>query len=1109
MKRVKAIVTKFTVDGINGVKRAVKDVSKTAQDAAKATDSLSSGGMDKLAAGASAADARLEEATRQAKELKAALANIGVPEGLDQKGVGKFLDAENKAKLEAIAKSRKEGAAALSDSERAVADVIAGLSASDRNAGARRAAQEVDVSGIDPTVAKRAVAAYRKALEGGVELELYVDEEKSVRLVRDQLRALERKTGKLNIEAFDEGAIRRAAEAIRAAAAEGRTLAEYVDASTGTVFDAEQLAEVAKHAAKTEKELDDAADEAKRLAKEEEKAAREARRLELRALAVGLALGLVAGAAAKTAAGVRTLGSVGYSSTRRLVSGLNQTAKGLTKATKLTAKLTAGLTAAAAVKVGGAAAFAIKSGQDTVEKYRQARNVSSLTGMTVQEVELWERFGASVGLEGTDLGQVFSGFTAAIREAGAGGNDTAKAFDKLGVSVSGAAKSADLGLPKISSLWPSISKGADKANGKFRKTNDLFLEFLNNSNKLSKEERGQLFTQVFGEDDALKVAEIADQLAANGGKISGALGKGLVSNQELAQIKRYQSAVLGLGNTWDWFKRKLFIALEPSMTWIARFLDARLIKASGVIIRDYFVRPLTSALRSALKFIAFMDASGGWQRVNRAIQHTFATVAKLLDTFGKLGLLVFRTFKGGGSAEATYLNFLIAVRDGLRAIDKWAADGRGEKALLAFADAAKGLWGVFKALLSVVAAFGLALDDVLKNNGIDLSKLFSVENLRGVFVGAMEWVAAFIRDMSRIFGGEITTMETALGRSIQSTIFTVQDAIAIAKEWISETVEEIVEETQKRIASLVAYVQKAWEEASTGGNGQGFDGITTSLGKLLYVAMETFDWIKRLVAAFKEVFILKNDAPEGFQWLQDIRDIFGQIWTAVVNIHRALQPVISAIDSILQQLSTWNTATVLLAGVITAKLVGAFRGLLALFGIGGGAAGAGAAGGGILGGIAAFGRAILGLVSGPVGALLAAFGLVAGAVSLLSSKMDETLQKSMDLARLNMDASYEKYGPKNGLTIAENDARRASLQRVGAGSYSSVYGNDVNREIVYGPNDTLENLTARMEELTRRADERAAAKTTAVFNIDGKRTAELSGPSDQVAALGRALQTRL
>ncbi|MEO9789406.1 MAG: hypothetical protein ABJF67_17615 [Aurantimonas coralicida] len=1104
-KRIGQIVTAIRVDGLAGARRAMSSMARGAGDVGKAIDKLDGKSAASVAAGADIASDSLREVAQAAKIAERAVQDIGdVKIDPNVSGFGKDLAAkmaseariagretasietgfadslvgENRAAKDRIKSEAKARAQTLVDAEKSAAAAIAGLDASDRNAGARRAAQSVDVSGIDPAVAKRAVAAYKQALGRGVELDVYVDEEKSVRLVRDQLRALERRAGKLNIEAFDEAAVQRAAVAIKEAAAEGRSLAEYVDASTGTVFDAEQLAEVAKHAKKAERELADAGDEAKRLAKEEKAAAAEARRLELRALAVGTALGFVVGAAIKAGNGLRTMGNTGYAATRRLISGLNLTARGLTKATALSAKLTAGLTAAAAVKVGGAAAFAVKAGTDTIERYRQTRNVSSLTGMTPQEVELWERFGASVGLEGTDLGQVFSGFTAAVREAGEGGNDTAAIFDRLGVSVTGANKAVNKGIsglvPSIKSLWPSIEKGAETSTKSFRKTNTVFLDFLNRVNKLSKEERGQILTQVFGEDDALKVAEIADQVAASGGRISGALGRGLVSDQDIAQIKRYQAAVLSLGNAWGVFKRQLLVALEPMMTTLARFAEGRLVRSSATIIRDYFVRPLSSAMRSLMGFVRFMDGNDGWRRVNTAIQRTFAVAARLFATFGKLGALVYRTFSGGRNAEATYANVLKSITGALRAVDKWAADGRGEKALLALAEAGKGLWTVFEGLLSVVAAFGLAIDDYLRDKGIDLSAIFSIDNLRNAFTNAITWIGAFFSDIQRILSGQFGLLETDLAKRLVLFGASIVLTAIVVSDKLREIVASFFAEVREFIDGLVGYWKLAWAEMASAGNGSGLSGISTMLGKLLYILASVLDYVERLSQAFHDIFVLQKDAPEGFRWLQDVREIFGQLWTAIKNIHRAIQPIISAIDTVLEKIGGWNTATVILAGLIAGKLFGAIKTAIAamgtLFGVSAGGAAAGAAGGatagaaaggGMLAAISTIGGRILALASGPFGVLLTAVGLVTAAVSTLSERFDALREKRMDLARLKMDRDYEKYGAKNGLSVAENDARRAALKSVNPSSYGSVYG-AVNRQVVYTAEDDPATIRAKM-----------------------------------------------
>ena len=984
---------------------------------------------------------------------------------LDKDFTAAAKSAENLAKAEKTAADRQ---AELAAATKKTDEIVAGLAASDRDASSRRAARTVDVSGVDPAVAKRAVAAYRKAAAGGVELDVYIDEEKSVRLVRDQLRALERRAGKLNIEAFDTAAVKRAADAVRGAAKEGKVLSEYVDKATGTVFDAEQLGEVVKFANKLDKEFSDAAVSANKVAKAEKNTAREAATVARRAAEVAAGFGLARSVAGKATSAVKGMGTAGAGVVRQidkvarsaLIMGatIGRSTASATRKLKGLAVAAGGVALGGGVGVGAAAAFGVKSARDSVEASKQTRSIAALTGSDVSVSDFFAQYGARAGLEGTDLAQVMSGFTSAIKDARDPTTEQARLFKALGVNI-------------------------QTASGQLRPFSHIFTEFLAKADALPAQFRGGLFTTIFGEDDALKVSQLSGlirkELPTLNGQYQQAMQEGrLTTNAQIASITRFERQSIRLKNTWAGFKRELFVGVEPIFTDVLRIAERILATNRKDVIKRFFVQPLEKTLGFARQ--------------------------------------VFKVFVGFDPFET--------IGDKAIAIPRWLINLKVTLGLIG---------GLLKAAGVAIAEFAR---QIASNTGLDFSKVFNSDSIRDFVAVLVTRIFRIFRDIKRIASGQLTGLESEfatvlvnVGVKVALFVLQVEAQFQAAFDRVKGSVLSAIDTVKTAIGGIVGYVKTAWAEMQSAGDGMGFDGMTTLLGKVLYILAETVDYIERFAKAFDQVFIRNGAAPAGFEWMLTVRDVLQEWGTAVANIAKALKPVISAFDAVLSKIGGINTATLILAGVLTSKLVGAAKSLAAVFasigaffGLGGAAAGeaavAGVAGEAI-GGAAAAGAAgglatVLTRIGTAISALatrflpvLAVFATAYAAYKLLEANVNQVLdlvgmgQKSVDdavaRARKSLSDNLDAGGLKPGAMRLDEDLSRP------AGSYSKpVYTPYVvDRMIRYDQGDTSDPATIKAE-----FEAKYAAKPTNTVNLylDQETPVQVSATDSQLAAMRRS-----
>lgn len=1096
-KRLADIVTRFRVDGARQAGAEMQSVSAAAAKAARATDGLSGTGAAQIAGAAGAAAGQLDEVRDSALAAKKAIAEIGAV-----KVGGRGLDLGLKASGKDAAASASAFQSAFADTQRRVAATsLAGIDTS-------KIAPNVDRS-----ILERALKSARQAAGEGMPIDVYVDPASLVRVEKDVLKALDDVTPNIDFSNVDRGALKRAGVAMSKALASGMKLDEFVDAQTAVAFSGEQLAELARTGYGAGEALEDVAEQAKKTVRAVEKIddrpitaitdeSRSATR-GFRQLASGSTV-VVRGLGAITRAGT-TMGRTLVAAARRSAASLKTLGVGA-----------AGIAAGQGLSAGAATGFAIRSGQDTIEKTQQSRSIAALTGMDVAVADAWERYGAQAGLQDTDLAQVFSGFVAAIRDAEDPASNVAKIFAQLGVRTKDAA-------------------------GNARAFSHIFAEFLRNSQKLSAQNRGGAFTQVFGEDDALKVAELSQLVARDYGQLNANFARDnaegrFVSQADLAQIKQYQAASLKLGNTWASFRRKVFLGVEPILTRWATFAEGELFKRGEGVIRNVFVRPVQAADRAFQRLYRFFQDTNEFERARKVFVAIGAAVRQLGSVLLAAGRAFAQAFPGSGTTALDgFAAAFEGIRSGLVRLEQWfirsgAAAFRWTGAFI------RDLAILTTGIATVFATVASEIDQALLNRGIDWRAFFAPENLAQASKAAVQYLVALFRDVGRLLGGQTGFLETGLAR------WAVVGAEK-AKEYLGQIVAQIraavtraIADLQKRIDGFLGYFRTSFAEfQSAMSGGLAIEDMSTRLGQLMAILGQVVDYLVRLSSAFRDVVVEGKKAPAGFEWLETVAGIAERLGGAITNIFNAIRTITQPLDEILKRMGLWDTATIALAGLIVGKIAAAFgttvvgaigsailaakklMGILGLGAAGGAAAGAaaasgtaagaaGAAGagatGGILAGVTAIGVAL--------GKTLLKFTPIVGALAGITAGFYAVLQQAdrlmpfidklggalglktqadveVDVAgiRAQMDADYARYGGKPGNGILR--------PAVGGSATADAY-------------QLPQNMRQFLAEYGRQVE--PAARPTSTVNIDlgGDRVGSLSGTTDQISELTTNLQ---
>lgn len=580
------------------------------------------------------------------------------------------------------------------------------------------------------------------------------------------------------------------------------------------------------------------------------------------------------------------------------------------------AKAAIASTAAFAAGSVAAGVFAKKAADETLEHVQGIRSLAALTGENEAVIHFWKQYGGAVGLAGTDLDQVLSGFTSAMKDSSDASSDVGKMFAELGVSSTDAA-------------------------GKVRSTSAVFSEFLKKLQGVDSQRRGSILTTVFGEDDALKVAELSKNVARDYGSLNSMLGQAnaegrLVTPEQIAATKRYQAAVLKLGSSFTTFKRKLFTAVEPIFTRYAGFFEGQLFKNGGAIIQQFFVKPIIAASNVFFRFLQLMDATQNFKVLRAAASQTFKVIGEGIEIAAHFARLLFLSFSGEGRTAAMgYANILDRISSAFARAFAWV-DTDGPRAIVWAKDFAVALGGIVAGIAKIVVGLVRGINRALMDMGVDWRQVLTVDNLTAVFSSVVSYVGAFIRDIGRLFAyftndGSIFSggfLETAFARMFLKGYIAAKEFVVSLGPMVTAAVAVIATKVTAAVRSffqpLTSYLQTAWSEfqAQVDGTGPGIAGMSNTLAILMATLYETARYVTGLADAFHKVFALREDAPAGFKWVETLRDTIGALIENLATVLLAIKRILAPLDFVLEKLGLWNAATILIAATIGSKLLG-------------------------------------------------------------------------------------------------------------------------------------------------------------------------------------------
>ncbi|WP_139798235.1 hypothetical protein [Fulvimarina manganoxydans] len=553
----------------------------------------------------------------------------------------------------------------------------------------------------------------------------------------------------------------------------------------------------------------------------------------------------------RTRDSLRRLGDAGRRATDRIVRGAGNAMRSLVRLATV-----AGAAGAALAAAGKASAFAFikESVDDTVDSLRFLRQTSALLKLPPEVVSAWERFGLQTGVEKEDTAAILGAFNTAVSEA---------AFDPEA---------------PFTKLFQDMNVQLVDAQGNLRSISHIFTDFAIASTKLGNR-RGFYLAQIFGDGDALKAAEMFDNIARKG--IAGMnafkdqeLAEGnLVTGAQVEAAKRYEAATSNLRETYFALKRLVFEGLEPTLTRIANGLE-RVLSDKKARIADYFVKTFEN-----------------FYRLLREISIVFTRTDFGVTFFDESRIVVQR-------------DWLYDVHDLIMAIA-----------------------GVLGILGRAAIAAGRAVDALIKDltgfSFFDFFANFDTDRLEVIFTKIVKYLASLFRDVGRLFGAEFVKggggMETGLGKWADKAFDGLKARFDAFSGWVKSWVQTIGDYLRTGFAEALAFQSG---EAS-------FASLTTSLGQVLGVVLRVSSAVGKLIEQFKKVVIDEQRADRGYEWIERLADRVEYITGVFGDFVDIMRAMFGWLDTITMGFVKTHAAAILLAG---GSLFAIARGLNAISG---------------------------------------------------------------------------------------------------------------------------------------------------------------------------------
>ncbi|GLQ53595.1 phage tail tape measure protein [Devosia nitrariae] len=426
----------------------------------------------------------------------------------------------------------------------------------------------------------------------------------------------------------------------------------------------------------------------------------------------------------------------------------------------------------------GALTRAVNRSHDAIQ---DLQTMSNTLDMPVDELSGFAGFAAQFGVNMDDIRQAFTQFYGVAGQAKSGTGAAYQIFKSIGLDMTDA---ANRGKPMIA----------------------LLKDFSDRVARLRGSDRTAVLSQIFGDDDATKVATLLDALsktdAAGYAKSVEAMKRSgsLVTAEDVRASNRYRAAIETLKDALEGLRLTIFRAFGRPFTFL-------ILKAAAAITRyrHQIVDGLGRAWNTAIYFIS-----------------DFMRIVLRLDTLlgMKIGYLPER------------FSWLHSLRDAL---------------------------GVIEETVRATATFIGKYAPVVQKA---LARTFTPANIRR----AIDAVRAHVLDFVAVVQMRDHDLTTDAGKRLAEWRDVVIDGVTGAIDLVRGTVANIA----SAVGAVIDYLTWSWAQLLAGFEAGDLTHATGTWYSLGFAIQHVSEWISEFIEQLYNVFALGQQATGSFAWINDV-----------------------------------------------------------------------------------------------------------------------------------------------------------------------------------------------------------------------------------------------
>lgn len=409
------------------------------------------------------------------------------------------------------------------------------------------------------------------------------------------------------------------------------------------------------------------------------------------------------------------------------------------------------------------------------------QTMSKVLDMPVEELSAFMGFAAQFGVAADDVRQAFTQFYGVAGEARSGSGTQFEVFKSLGIDMTDATYAT-------------------------KSMNDLLQVFAERVATLQGSAKTSVLTQIFGDDDATKVATLLDAMSktdAAGYAMSKAAMRdrgSLVTDADVETAKKYRGAVETLKDAFKGLQLTAYRAFGKPFTFL-------ILKAAEVITRyrHEIVNGLGRAWNTAIYFI-----------------NDFMKIFLQLDTL--FGMKV----------------------DYLPTTFGWMYE-------------AKNLFDAFVQQMKLLSNSVLYWADIIS---LHLQKIFTPQNIKA----AIRTTRDFVRDFVAVIQMRDHDLTTDAGKKMAEWRDTVISGVSDTIDLVRNTVSMVA----SAIGVSIDYLTWSWAQLVAGFAAGDLSQSTGTWYALGFAIQHTSGWVDEFIEQLYNVFALGKEATGSFAWINDV-----------------------------------------------------------------------------------------------------------------------------------------------------------------------------------------------------------------------------------------------